>query len=412
MKEAWHIARKDLRRYAGPAGVWLVFVVAAAVWFWTAATVMPSYPLSQFSRTDVVFGVVRAVQLIIAALLVGAMVLEDPLVGSEVFWRSRPIRRTSLLAAKAMSAGLLFVVGPALVLVPVWLGIGFGWSGTALAAVELAREQAGVALLALMFAALSRGLGEFIFVGLAVMLVQGGFAIAAVWWWANELAPRIVATRSGLVETLSTVGMMGVIGHQFLTLRRRRSWLLLAIVIVVPFAVGFGWPRTDRAGGESAMTVETRGATSRLAERAKRIARGEEKPTASAWLAGELPVLDGAKIAAGANRVSVFDIVRRPDGDPTTVLVEERDAWLALREGRTNRGQDALARAKSRQDVWVLRTRAPETWQVLHAEEMGAAVFASMIVGVRRLTLPFNITAAEMEGAVLIKVRFDAAEAR
>ena len=77
---------------------------------------------------------------IIAFVLVGWMVFEDSLAGTDVFWVTRPISGARLLAAKALGAALLFVLLPVAINVPWWLACGFSAGQIAHAAIPMAAE--------------------------------------------------------------------------------------------------------------------------------------------------------------------------------------------------------------------------------------------------------------------------------
>jgi hypothetical protein len=65
-------------------------------------------------------------EVVLTWLIAGALVLEDPLVGAQAAWRTRPISAGRLFAAKAVGA-LLWLWGPSVLLgLPWWWASGFG----------------------------------------------------------------------------------------------------------------------------------------------------------------------------------------------------------------------------------------------------------------------------------------------
>src|SRR5262245_4683909 len=128
MRLAWHIALKDLRRAALPAGLWLAFLMAAMLWF-RAGLPAAEGNLSAgitgwMSLMSIWTQLIVSVQLVIAYVLAGALALDDTPVGTDGFWMTRPLANGRLLTAKVMASVLLFVVAPIFVLTPLWLASG------------------------------------------------------------------------------------------------------------------------------------------------------------------------------------------------------------------------------------------------------------------------------------------------
>ena len=110
------MVRKDLRRLAAPVACWLAFQAGGLVWFARAPGFLPDDPNTWRFGLGLWVELSAWVQFLFGALLTGVLVLEDPVRGSDVFWRTRPISGARLLAAKATAAGLLLVLAPVLVL--------------------------------------------------------------------------------------------------------------------------------------------------------------------------------------------------------------------------------------------------------------------------------------------------------
>lgn len=118
----------------------------------------------------------------------------------------------------------------------------------------------------------------------------------------------------------------------------------------------------------------------------------------------ELPLRADAVARAGANRLRVLSL-QASDAGGTVALIEERDAWAGLGGGGSG-SRIVLGLRDPLIDCFALKTAKSGEIHVLHPEEVGAVNLASMMTGVLRLKLPRELDATELDGAVLIKLRF------
>lgn len=247
MSPTWHIVRKDTRRLALPVAVWLAFQAGALAWFEQA----PGFLASDVSTWLYGYGLwieqIVIVQGLFGFVLVGVLMLEDPARGSDVFWRTRPISGARLLAAKGLAAGLMFVVAPVVVLLPLWLALGFSAGEAGGAALTLIRGQLGVMLLGLAAGSLAASLAQQ--VGLVILLFGLQTASNAAGAWLG--GPRFEGLNANdpgylLLTGTSWLLLAGVAGVQFLKHRRALSGVLLALTLPAFFLQGHGWaPRSD-----------------------------------------------------------------------------------------------------------------------------------------------------------------------
>lgn len=127
------IVGKDVRRLKWWGALLVAVTVAKfGIGWWLAWGPAQNFGIwQQMSR--VLVGLVAG-EVVLGWLLTGALVLEDPLVGPQAAWRTRPISLARLLTAKVAGA-LLWVAGPSLVLgLPWWWASGFGVGDGLLAA--------------------------------------------------------------------------------------------------------------------------------------------------------------------------------------------------------------------------------------------------------------------------------------
>lgn len=247
MKLGWHIIRKDLRRMALPVGLWLAFLLATALWFSWLTPDMQGHAASEIgawtTMASIWIRLLVGAQFLFGYLLAGSLVLEDAPIGSDGFWMTRPIGAMRLLAAKAGGAGLLFVVGPTAVLVPVWFASGFTLDETMRAIGDVALWQGAVTLVALGVASLARNLVQFLLctVGLYVafnlcMVIDG------LPWFSRNVPPALWRSRTILVQTAVFPVMLAVLVQQFLVRKTSRSWLIIGLVLLACGTIRVAWP--------------------------------------------------------------------------------------------------------------------------------------------------------------------------
>jgi hypothetical protein len=108
-----HILAKDFRRLRRPLLAWLL-IVAGRVAITAARPEFAFDDLDRQFALDSVSELLTLVDLLTLALLVSWLVHDEPLVGADAFWLTRPIRPMTLMAAKLMFAALLLIGAPVL----------------------------------------------------------------------------------------------------------------------------------------------------------------------------------------------------------------------------------------------------------------------------------------------------------
>jgi hypothetical protein len=108
-----HIVAKDLRRLRWPLLAWLlIIVVRVAV---TAARSELAFDdLSRRFALENLSDLLMLIDALMLVLLVSWLVHDEPLVGTDAFWLTRPIGSTRLMGAKLAFAILFLVAAPAL----------------------------------------------------------------------------------------------------------------------------------------------------------------------------------------------------------------------------------------------------------------------------------------------------------
>ncbi|MSU47876.1 MAG: hypothetical protein EXS37_02070 [Opitutus sp.] len=137
-----------------------------------------------------------------------------------------------------------------------------------------------------------------------------------------------------------------------------------------------------------------------------------------ARVVGELPWRAGAQAKSGSSYIHILSVGLLPGSMQHGVMVEERDAWLAVDSGR-NSGSQLRENDPARRDCYVLVNRALGIFKCLHIAEAGAMKRNSLLLGERVLEYdpPMRVVDGkrmEVPGwerdAVLVKVRFELME--
>lgn len=377
MNLTWHIAKKDLRRVALPAGALVGFVLVTATWFLrvhlSAEAVAAHDELSWVNGISLVAAWTVGMQIVMSLLLAGYLALEDPVLGTTNFWQTRPIGRGRLLAAKAAASVVALVLAPTLALSLVWLTAGFGLGELARAAMGFGAVQMLLVLVALLFASLTRTIAEYFFTTLAAAVV---FALAVAkpraFGWGRELGANVEASRWHLVLGLSVAIAVLVTVHQFLTRRSRVGWVVLVAGIVAVHLVRVFWPRDLSAHFDAKASSPIVGAEAGPAVSLERISVGHSgQPKLAVRAAGgangttfapqsgdvQLRWADGRTVKLGLKPGNEWgaDAVRRLAGvkvgaDPVSwemIPVADVSLGSAAGAGPAISGKIALARVQS-----------------------------------------------------------------
>lgn len=119
MKLVWHIVKKDARHLWLPLLLWAVLISGQLFVDWRIA-----HPITDdaawLERMKFFGSLFLVLQLLTGYLLVAALMIEDPPVGTTTFWIARPIAGARLLSAKTVGCILFFMLLPAVVAFP-WL---------------------------------------------------------------------------------------------------------------------------------------------------------------------------------------------------------------------------------------------------------------------------------------------------
>src|SRR6185369_10431409 len=104
-------------------------------------------------------GILVFLQVTMGYVLVARWVHADALIGTSMFWPTRPISAARLLAAKLLGILPVFTLLPALLLLPWWLYCHFGWHEILWTSVDLCGWQLLIIAPAFLVASLTDDLG-------------------------------------------------------------------------------------------------------------------------------------------------------------------------------------------------------------------------------------------------------------
>ncbi len=249
MKLILNIVAKDVRRLR-----WAVM----AVWAVTAAKFGFGWWLLLHGPTDLAVWrnfprlvvALVALEAVLAWLVTGLLVLEDPLVGTEPAWRTRPIAGRRLLAAKVMGAGVM-LCGPVVVFgLPWWWFNGFGLGDIGPALAGGLALQLLVIVPSMFVASLVDNIGRFVVwsvVGVALTLT---YPLV----WAVVLTQRLPRGSDAwgfVVLAIVAAGMVATVVGQFRCGVRRR-FLVGGALVAAGCLMVVGYQMVGRALAEAA----------------------------------------------------------------------------------------------------------------------------------------------------------------
>jgi hypothetical protein len=245
----WNIVAKDLRRLQWILILWAVIMLAGmglcAVQERLDAGTYFSFYLGAFVFEWVLLP-------LFSFGLVMGLILDDPVCEVDAFWVTRPISGSRLLAAKATSLVLIWLL-PVVLTLPWWIGHGYGIGQVGRAAWQTLGFQVVAGTLALPIAVLSPNAGRFM---LNVILAAAGYLIVAAVFvvlalLGGEPVPAgLIHARACLIAWIWILATVAITILQFHGRRTRRSMAVAAVAVAAGLAVARWWS-WDFAGGSA-----------------------------------------------------------------------------------------------------------------------------------------------------------------
>lgn len=249
MKTVWHIIRKDIARDRWALLMWAALFVAQVLLGVVArqndGTDLQWVTYLQLANAGLVW-----LQVGMGYILTARLVQADALVGTTMFWPTRPISAVRLLAAKAIGVLLLFGLLPVLLLLPWWLYCAFEWRGILWTAVDTLGWQLLVIAPAFLVASLTDDLGRVLLwtlllvVGVfsGMVLLQASLSVSVGNLGARAGAGGILFTRLWVAGVVLVTSAAVIAAHQYMSRRFTRSVVLVVFSLGLIAVVGQAWP--------------------------------------------------------------------------------------------------------------------------------------------------------------------------
>ena len=242
MNLVWHIVKKDFTRLRLPLLLWTC-VQLGQIAFSERMFSSASLDGEWFNGQWALLVGLTFLELTVCYIMVAALVLEDPLVGTQMFWVTRPVSGGRLLAAKLVGAAVFFILWPVLVGLPWWLYCGFGLHDIGPAAVQTMELKAVIVVPVLMLAALTGQSSRFLLWSLvACVAVPVGTGLVA-YYLPKDLPKELITTKVMLACGVGFVSTCTVIWLQYRSRRLVRSIGVTVAGAVVAVLVGLFWSR-------------------------------------------------------------------------------------------------------------------------------------------------------------------------
>jgi hypothetical protein len=250
MSQLAHIMRKDVRRMRWDLTAWTLCIVASvAVRTFGADLALEGFgPRMAIAQLVSILAVIEA---LLSMLIISRLVHDEPLVGSDAFWFTRPISRGTLMAEKLLVAAAFFIALPLLGNVIVALFFGTPVSDVLRSVpITLLGRTLWVSLL-FVIAVLTPSLMRYavtivgILGGLAV-LVAGMVTTLMMFW--DESESNVVGsdlpdpTRGVVAQIVLIAAALALVAHQYRTRRPGRTIALAGVGLLVVYLVSAAWP--------------------------------------------------------------------------------------------------------------------------------------------------------------------------
>jgi len=226
-----HLFKKDLRRTRVLLFIWLLLVVLQCALIGTSARPGDQVMQGVFYFISMLVPVFQTLMLVV---IIPLLVQEEPLVGTTAFWYTRPLKRSSIMGAKALFAVLLILL-PLLAEVAMLITHRVTLHDITLAIPEIILNRLQAVVLLAVLAVLTPTFSRFMIAGVILMvtslLLSAIFTLLPLWLHpesvmalANNLS--LIKSRGVAQGVLIILGGGTIIAHQYLTRKSGRSLIL------------------------------------------------------------------------------------------------------------------------------------------------------------------------------------------
>lgn len=262
MALTWHILRKDLRRLRWLLLAWLLLVALGPI----AMVYAPLAVVRDGTDTAIVtllsmFGSMATA--LLSVVITSVLVHDEPLVGSEAFWLTRPIPRTTLFASKAVLL-LACIVLPSVIadetlLAMMHVPTRLLWIG----APELLLTTAAVMTLLFFLTAvtprvLHSGVLLLCCMALVIAALFAAIAIGTPTHFTHIRRPRLEGSETAWIVGLGlfVAGLLAAIRFAYDRRLLEIATMWAAATVLVAVVIGTSWPHTWVLFGEAAIVDE------------------------------------------------------------------------------------------------------------------------------------------------------------
>ncbi len=250
-----HLIRKDLRHLRVAIVLWGLFVCSQVVmshWLLTH----PSVDANWLLVNGMLFNLLLAVGLGVTYFLLSALVLNDPMVGTDIFWVTRPISSSRLMTAKSAVAVLVFAVLPLAIWSVWWLACDFSPRGFVSGALRLLGLQLVAVIPALAVSTLSPNLGRLLVNSFVLFLAL----VVASMHFATQTGVHHSVRMSRLILAVGVLAGTGIFvaGWMYRTRAFGRAIAVGSCGLISTLLAGWMWPFAWPASSLTSLIFESR----------------------------------------------------------------------------------------------------------------------------------------------------------
>lgn len=230
-----HLCRKDVRHLRGFLLVWVLLVSSQAVLIGSGISASADDMATQviFQVLSVVLPMLKVLAVIV---MIPLLIHGEPLTGTTAFWFSRPLSRSTVLAAKSLFIGLILILFPLLIELAVFFGNGVQLRHILSAVPEILIDDTSLVLEVMILAVLTRNFARFAIAGviLFIALILFGVATQILRLYFGGM-DAVMNAAQGMDQSRRLVGNiivmitgLAVVVNQYLTRKTTRSIIMAA----------------------------------------------------------------------------------------------------------------------------------------------------------------------------------------
>lgn len=245
-----HLFKKDVRRLRILLCLWFLLIIFECLLVGRGSTTAASDIVLTYFYSVLGY-LVPMFELLLVLILVPLVIQDEPLVGTDAFWFTRPISRKMLLKTKALFALCLLILPPLIAQTVVLLSNHINPSDILLAIVQIFLKQTAWILTVSAIAVVTPNFARFAlyFVGGFILMTLAAFLVQMLNLYYSATALVELQTQGvGLLNSRTLMTMIWscafgsfILVFQYLTRRTRTTWALIGTGIAGIFLLGNLW---------------------------------------------------------------------------------------------------------------------------------------------------------------------------